>query len=38
MNNFFSPDLFDDMHTRGISCCGMPDKILTECQWGGFDN
>jgi hypothetical protein len=22
MNSFFFPDLFDDLHRRGINCCG----------------
>jgi len=32
MNSFFScPDLYDDLHTRDINCCGTV-KVVKECQ------
>jgi hypothetical protein len=37
MDSFFSPDIFGDLHTRGVNAVGLSDKIVKERQ-GSFDN
>jgi hypothetical protein len=33
MDNFFSsPDLFDDLHSRKINCCGLSNSIERACH------
>jgi hypothetical protein len=36
MDNFSSPDLFDDLHTRGINCCTV--RLKCKGMPGNSDN
>jgi len=31
-SSFSSPNVFDNLHTRGINCCGTVKKVVKECQ------
>jgi hypothetical protein len=37
MDNFFSPDILDDLHIRGISCCGTVRHYHEGMPWSLSD-